>query len=304
MPIPLPAVTTNRLAPVTANLTESDLCRNVMRMLGESSWTEVINAAVTSSSTTLTLTSDATTRWRVGDVGEFRDDGERFVVTTAHATTPTVRRGHDFTTAAAHASATVIAKHPRFWWTNVCKAVNDAVQQDLFPELFATYEAQLTADPTNTLYYVLPEEALDIFRVYQRTDSSTPQDISFNPDDEVQILDGTTANTSRAIRLGWLSDRDNTIYCQYSRVPAIADLSVGMARIVEYGACARLLSWEAAQTSGKRRAADYDRAGMENRTAAWFLQEQIRLKGQEAAQRDTLEPRRVPRYISPRVHIR
>lgn len=304
MPVSLPSTTVIRLLPVAAGETEPSLCRGVLRVLQESAYTETHDNTVLTTTTALTISGGGADRWRVGDVLEWRDNGDRALVETVADTQLTIRRGHDFTDATAHDALTVIAKRPRFWFTNICQAVNDAVSQDLFPTLYTVYETQLTAAPTTTIYYSIPSDAVEILRVYQKTDSATPQDLEFLRDDEVELVDATLSSTNRVLVLRSLADTNNTIFCQYTKRPAIGDLSEGMAAVVVYGACRRLLSWEAAETSGHRVATgEPDYMTPQIRSAAWFAQEQQKMISAESALLTRPLPRRARRWVAPRIHL-
>lgn len=303
MPVPLEAVTATRIAPVSTSTTEAELTQEVLRVLQESSYTETHTNACLATTTSLTIATGGADRWRAGDVLEWRDNGDRAIVTSVADTTLTVRRGHDFTTATTHDANTVIAKRPRFWFGNVVKAVNDAVYQDLFPELYAVYSTEITAAPTSSVYYAVPDDAVEVLRVYQKTDSSTPQDLDFLRDDEIELVDASFSSTNRVIRLDHLADDDNTIFCQYTKRPAITDLSEGMAAIVVYGACRRLMSWEAAEQAAQRGAPGEDFMTPQVRSASWFATEQARMIATESALQSRPLPRRNMRWVAPRFHL-
>lgn len=233
-----------RLSP-TAGATETTLAANVYRLLGQSPWQDIHTNAPTSSGTSLTVADSSL--YEVGDRIEWPFDAtyERAEVTALpNATTLTVRRGVDGSTASAHAANAVIVKNPVFWAPNIQKAINDSVAQDLYPELYAVYETQVAYTPASADWYEIDVVAEEVISAYQKPDTGNVDLVPVSVS-QPRYVDATLASThKKAIKILYAPDNNNTIFVQYLRAPAIADLSAGMVRVVEYGAAMRLLEWQ------------------------------------------------------------
>lgn len=252
MPIVVAQATSGRLTP-TAATTVCAMANNVLGLVEDHGYINHLSGSHSSSTTTFTLTRAGT--FEEGDELEFRADCsmERVRVTTGgtDVSSITVARGVRGTTAASHATGAEFVKNPDYMGLNAQNAVNAALQNDLWPELYAVYQATYTPTSPHNPYLEAASDAMRLVRVYQRSDSSSPTTLlecePFDPDPH--LSDTTTSSTARYWYVPNLADADNTVYAQYLITPAVGDLTAGMARVVEYGAARRLILGEDAQGS-------------------------------------------------------
>ena len=289
-------------------LTVESLRFNVLRQLKLVPYVDTHTNSLTTTAATLTVASDATQRYKVGDVIEWPYDGtnELGLLTAVAATQLTVIRGYLTATPGTgltHAANAHIALIPEYYATNCSKAVQDALDSDLYPELFAVYETQLTHGSTSwsavSPWRSIAAEADEVLHAYQHSDSSpvVPVECSFS--DPVYV-DTTLSSTKRAVKLRSVADSDNTVFLQYLRSPGVGDLSAGMGRVVEAGAIARLLEWHSAfqiRKEGKVVQDGIHVPGIVARTASFWRDEQQRLINQERTVLDRRFPHRRRRRI-------
>lgn len=248
----------------TASTTVDAIRLNVLRQVDDVPYTDThTSSAAASGALALTVASDATTRWEVGDLGEWRYDntGEVVMITAVAATTLSVSaafRGFLGTTAATHASNALLTKIPRFYADNVRKSVQDSLDNDLYPELFCVYEEQLTHGSTSwaAVSPMREVEAAteDVLYAYQKSDQTPTVWLDHEAGlhiSEPRYSDSTTAASKKVIEIRSVADPDNAIFLQSARVPAIGDLSKGMVQVVEYGAMERLTTWKGIWALGK-----------------------------------------------------
>lgn len=269
-------------------MTEAMLIKNVSRMLGDTPYTDAITSAALSTYTGLLVASDATQRWEIGDYGEFFDDGtyDIFVLTSVSTTSMSAIGGQLGSTQAAHASGARMRKKPTYWGIQIQRAVNDALQ-DLWPRAYAVYEAQVSPDLTARAFESIDDDAEEIISAYQKTTTS-PTTIREAVVEQPRYVDSTLSSSKKAFEIKHLPvTNTGMLFVQYTRVPTIADLSEGMARAVEYGACVRLLEL---QGSAAERPASDD-PSQQLRDARWFHARQEEMIKREA----TLLARRFPR---------
>jgi len=284
-------------------VSSSALVLNVWRMLGSAPFQDVHTNSLTTAATSLTVASDATDRYEVGDRLEWIADGtyERAEVTATAATALTVRRGIDGTTAQTHDADAVFVKSPVHWAPNINKALDDALNADLYPDLYAVYEAQVTYDPTTADWYEIDAAAEDILDAYQKPDSGNVDLLPVRVS-QPRWVDATLAPThKRAFKVLYAPDNNNTIFVQYARKPAVADLSEGMQRVVEYGAMRRLLEWYGTYLLSRY---DIDQGGVHapgaaQRDARWYLAMQDEARRTEKAVLNRRFPRRKRQWLGP-----
>lgn len=243
------------------------------------------------------MASDATTRYKVGDIIEWRHHttntlNDLALITAVAATTLTIARGYLSSTPGtgnAHDANSYFVLKPGYYALNITKAIQDAIDSDLYPEVYAVYEAQLAHGSTGwnavTAIQSIAAEAKEVLAAYQKSDS-TPLTLQSVKVTHPYAVDSTTSSTKKAIRLVELADNDNTIFVQYARKAAVADLSVGACRAVEAGALARLLEWKSAFQISKEGRIVQDGVhvpGIILRTANYWRNEQKRLIEQEQA---------------------
>lgn len=283
----------------TASLTVALLAQNVIKSLGDVPFEDSHSNAPTNSGTSLTIATGGADRYEVGDVLEWRADGTNDIarVTAVADTALTISRGFFFSTAAAHLANAVFVKWPRFWAQNVAKAVQDSLDQDLYPELFAVYETDVTPDTTK-VWYSIAVGAEDILDAYQKTTSTPTELIPVHIGDPTYV-DTAISSTNKAVRIT-IPDSTQTVYVRYLVQPAVGDLSAGMGRVVEYGACRRLLEWKAAEITGRP---DIQQSGtmvpgIITRDAAFYSALQDQAKRKEKAVLDRRFPRRRRRWLA------
>lgn len=101
---------------------------------------------------TTSVTVADSTKYDVGDVLEWQDDGDQMLVTAVpNATTLTVARNHNGTTAAAHSSITA-AKNPVFQYIQITDAVT-ATLIGLYPHVYRRVSVTLTPNTDGNKYY-------------------------------------------------------------------------------------------------------------------------------------------------------
>lgn len=85
------------------------------------------------------------TQWVEGDVGEFDDaSGDQFKVISIASNNLTVKRGHNGTSAAGHASGVTVLKNPRFGRDQIVRSLNEAMVS-LQPMVWKRATTTLTA---------------------------------------------------------------------------------------------------------------------------------------------------------------
>lgn len=80
------------------------------------------------------------------------------------ATIPPYGRGFRGTTAAAHAAGTRVVSSPQFPRFTVEQAINDTIKA-LYPDLYATYDEFLTAEPTTVNFALTNQNVRSVLRV-------------------------------------------------------------------------------------------------------------------------------------------
>lgn len=303
MPIVIASTTTGRISP-TAATTACILANNVLEELGDFPYSDTHSSAPNSSATTLAVTTDATTRYEVGGVLEWRDDCtfEKAIITAVAATTLTIGRGYANTTAASHAAGARFVYNPRFAGNAVQRAISDSISLDLYPDIYALYQATFTpANPYNELYEAA-SDAERIVRVYQQTTTSPTNflDAGFGG---VQYSDTTISTTGRYFKVPSVQHATQTVYAQYMIRPAVGDLTTAQARIVELGALWRVLSWEQGEVldNGEIPQSGTVAPGQQIRTAAFYraLQSELRARERGALDRIVDRPKR---YVGVKHH--
>ena len=295
-----------RLSP-TAGTTAAVLTSNVARMLGDFPYEDIHTNNLTSSGTSVTIGTGGADRYEVGDTIDWLDDGSfnAEIVSAVADTTLTLQapRGAHGTTAAAHDGSTTpkrFRKNPRYLSHYINKAVNDSLVQDLYPNLFAVYETQITYTPSTADWYEIDVVAEEVLFAYQKPDTGNV-DLLRCLVSQPFYVDATLASThKKAVKVRGARDDNNTIFVQYARIPAVGDLSSAMARIVEYGACKRMLEQYGAHLLSNRPELVQSGVmvpGQATRDARWFASEQDRMIRAEKTVLDRRFPRRQRKWI-------
>lgn len=307
MPLVVPVSTAGLLSP-TGSSTLCALTQNVLNQIQDWRYTDTHAAALAEGATSITVASDATTRYEIGDEIEWRDDCtfERAIITAVATTALTVLRGQRGSTRNAHSAGAVFVKNPEYAGHLAALHVNAAVEQDLWgSRLYAVYQASYTPASPHNPYFEAPARAERLLRVYQLSDAS-PTSIDDAPggwSSAVRFSDATMSSTSRYFYVPYLRDPDNLVYAQYAVHPQVADLSVGACRIVELGALWRLLGAKSSQggTRDTLRPSGTASPGTIRADANFWIGQQRRLIEEEAARLRALAP--VPRVWTQPQHL-
>ena len=150
---------------------KATLFSRVRRILNDNPFTDQITAAVTTAGQT-TLTVADSTKYAVGSVVEFQDDGDQCLVSAVPtATTLTVVRSHNGTTASTHTNGTAMVLDPVFQYIQIEQSI-DAALRGLWPYVYKVETATVTP-VSGTRYYNLSATILELSSVVQM-DTNTP----------------------------------------------------------------------------------------------------------------------------------
>lgn len=157
---------------------QATLVSRIRRELNDAPWFDTCTEVMDVSETDLSVAD--TTYWAIGDIVEFQGldassvvQNEQCLVTALFdATTLTVRRGHNDTTPATHATGASIAKNPLFQKIQIEKAIEGALQS-MWPTAYYP-EAKLVTPVAGTKWYNGYVGWMDIIQAVQMsTDSSS-----------------------------------------------------------------------------------------------------------------------------------
>jgi len=147
-------------------LSQATVVQRIRRHLGEHPWEDSSCSAVSASST---ITGATTGFWVKGDIGEFVEDGDRFLTISESGGTITAIRSYDGATGAIHSSARVL-KNPTYPYDEITNAVSSVIQAWLpWPRAYKVVGDTITPDPAATVWYDLASDALALVSVIQRT---------------------------------------------------------------------------------------------------------------------------------------
>lgn len=240
---------------------QATLIRNIRSTLGDFPWQDTCTEPMDATETGLDVAD--TTKWSVGDVVEFQDDGERCLVTAlASATTLTVIRNFDASngsavgTGSTHSTSAQVAKSPNYPYLSVVDAISDSIY-GLWPYVYKGVTYSITP-VAGTRWYELDDGAtnttvaLELQSVFQDVNSKPfyygqrrtafPVRIHFD-------VPTTVAGSGVAVEIPYIKDTTNTISvrCITPILPTVAgglysDLTVGIpANTVRYYAIATLI---------------------------------------------------------------
>lgn len=149
-------------------LAQTTLIQRVRRILGDNPYRQ--NGSVATDSGT-SITVDDSSKFDVGAVLEFQDNGEQVVVKTiTNATTVEVySRGHSGTTAAAHSSGQILID-PSFFYIEIIDGLERTIQT-LWPHVWKKVTDSVTPS-TTTIWFDLASDAIDLIQVVQRYGTS------------------------------------------------------------------------------------------------------------------------------------
>jgi hypothetical protein len=226
--------------------TEAAMVDRAIRRIDDDSYTDIATNAPGASGASLTVATDATQRYSVGDTLDWYDNDsyEAALVTAVAATTLTIRRGHWQTTGFAHAANAVFRVNPRFISAEILEHVRDSVEQ-LWPDIYEVKSATYT-DATD-LWYALPADAEELLQVYQLA-GSTPDDLTTNITrlSMPSFKHSAFATTKKAFRVERIDTSLTNFFAIYTAKCSATTLNATQLDIVVYEACASLLEAEAA----------------------------------------------------------
>jgi hypothetical protein len=140
---------------------QATLIRRVRAVLGDNPFTDICTEAMDTTETDLSVAD--TTKWSVGDIAEFSDDGERCLVTALFsATVLTVERGFLSATpgtGTAHNISTRILKSPVFQHNEVKDAIDSSIRA-LWPYVYKIVPVTITP-VQGTHWYEIDEPTAD-----------------------------------------------------------------------------------------------------------------------------------------------
>lgn len=159
---------------------QATLVKRIRQLLNDNPFNDTCTEAMDTTETGLDVAS--TTKWNIGDIVEFQDDGEQCLVTALPtATELTVRRNHNLSvtdtvgTGTSHSiNAHIIKVTPMggtMFYAQITGAV-DATMRELWPHVYKKITATITP-VANEHYYDAATTVLEISSAVQLT-TSTP----------------------------------------------------------------------------------------------------------------------------------
>jgi hypothetical protein len=131
---------------------QATIVSRARHILNDNPFVETARTVAAAGTTSVTVADS--TLYDVGDILEWQDDGDQMLVTAVpNATTLTVARGINGTTAAAHSSIT-LAKNPVFQYIQITDAIA-ACMTDLYPHVYRQVDVTLTPLTNGNNYYEL-----------------------------------------------------------------------------------------------------------------------------------------------------
>lgn len=234
------------------SLAQSTLVQRVRRILGDTPYQQV---GSTSNASTTTVTVSDSSKFDVGAIIEFQNNGEQVMVKTiTNATTVEVwARGHNGTTAATQASGTIFID-PEFTYIDITDGLDRCIQT-LWPYAWKKVSDTVTPD-TTTQWFDLAADAIDLIQVVQRYGDSSQYLARFGEKDSglpVAIgLNMPTAYVASGVGIRFpngFAHSTNVVYIDYrAKITTTlsstnySDLSDGLlAEAVVYGTAAKLV---------------------------------------------------------------
>lgn len=255
---------------------------------GERPFVQLINGAVADGTTT-SITVDDGTYFDAGDIIEF-DDGEQCYVLSVATNTLTVIRGFNGTTGAAHADNSVIRKNPRI----TIKQVDDAMNSILY-ELDSYGLFQVTH---TSITLVAGQDTYELSAITQGTYVAYPGVISvyYLDDDGNDVplpfhtvnLVSDSVHTYPAVRVLWWGDNsagDSLYVTVAEKYDALTELPTNLEEVLVLGATSRTIGkliapllMDPGQHSNRTVP-----AGQPARDSRWYTAEYMTLARREAA---------------------
>lgn len=121
---------------------KATLIQRVRHLLRDASWRDTCTEAMDATETDLSVAD--TTRYAVGSIVEFQDDGEQCYVSALFSgTVLTVTRGVNGTTGTTHSINAVIVKNPGFTFKQIEEAIGASIRA-LWPYVYKKIETTVT----------------------------------------------------------------------------------------------------------------------------------------------------------------
>lgn len=159
-----------------AALTQATLVQRIRRDLSDAPFIDICTEAMDTTETGLDVAD--TTKYAIGTILEYQDDGEQCMITAlASATTLTVIRNWNYSvttttgTGTSHNINTPIAADPTYYFVNITEKVNECLR-DLWPYVYIAV-AQTIAPVVGTRWYAATAGILD-FSTAVQMDLSSP----------------------------------------------------------------------------------------------------------------------------------
>lgn len=184
--------------------------------------------------------------WKRGAYAEAQDDGELVVLAEDHpdAGDVTVRRGQRATTAAASYSAgDVFYKNPLFPRYVIENAINETIDNDLYPHVWQWGTGSFAYADTDTTY-TLPDDCEGVTQVYQVDLAGGSGDFQPMPRAWWEVVFGMDTGlygNGRMLRLFKTYDSSATVYYTYKQRPSSSDIAGTLSAELE-----NLVPWKAA----------------------------------------------------------
>lgn len=215
------------------------------------------SGATISSTSATTFTASDATLIRNGVVYEF-DDGadsnaECILSRSSQTTAPTIVRGWHASTAATHANGCLIWVAPRFEYNQIARAVNMALDVDLYANgVYEMVEHQVTSSSTTHAYNspaTTCERVLDIYQRVNSTDAPQRQKLDWS---QYRNADTTLWSNGKVFEIYGNYGVPGTAlyYVNCAHRLGITTITTQQERAVHLLAAAYLLEWEEVARAG------------------------------------------------------
>ena len=282
--------------------TTASLVKDIRRLLGDRPIRAKLTGAISDTTTeTFSVSSTHAQLFNVGELWEHADDtGEIRDITAVDLATPQITgvRGAYFSTAATHSNATYLEKYPRWRYDLISDAVDQVLDNDLWPYVYEIVEHQVTTSTTTTAYNSPATTCEKFLSVYQRTastDDPTYKGITYSV--YPQNVDTTLWANGKVFYIsGGKRDGSEKYYVNCAHRLSASTLLTRQETLVRMRACQYLLEWTApGRLQGPTNQGDRTvRPGDELRTAAYYEQEFRRhLRSEATWLREQVPPRQL-----------
>jgi len=237
----------------------------------------------------------------IGEMWE-HDDGspEQREITDVDISTPLITgiRGSNGSTAATHLTSTYLIKEPRFTHNLITDAVDQALDNDLFPHVYEIVEHQVTSSATTNAYNAPATACEQFLDVYQRTDATfVPKRAGIRYSVYPQNVDTALWSNGKVFEIyGGKRDGTEKYYVNCAHRLAIGTLLTRQETLVRMRTCQYLLEWtEPRRLAGPTNQGDRTvRPGAALQTGAYYESEFRRHLRNESA---WLKRQRPPRKV-------